>query len=202
MGKAPFDIYIVGLGGQGILTIGDLLVNAAMRKNINVNFYPTKGMSQRGGFVQGQLRLGHEIVGASLPPKGADLVIAMERSEALKGIRYVKEQGEFLLFDSQWPTNAVTMGKENYPKLKLVSDEIKKAKARFIYLEDNSLPRIDGLPARANMFILGALLSQTALKNMFTYDDAIEAINNLWPSGAESNLIALKAGFEAPVLAG
>lgn len=202
MKNKSFDIYIVGLGGQGILTIGDLLVNAAMRKDINVNFYPTKGMSQRGGFVQGQLRLGRENVGASIPPKGADLVIAMERSEALKGIRYVKEHGEFLLFDSRWPTTAVTMGKESYPELNMVTEEINKTKARLIYLKDDSLPLVKGFPVRANMFILGALLSQTTLNKLFNYDDAVAAINDLWPKGAESNLVALKAGFEAPTMVG
>ena len=82
MSKQLYDIYIVGLGGQGILTIGELLAHAALQKGWPVNFYPTKGMSQRGGFTQGQLRIGREQVGAALPPQGADLIISMERSEA------------------------------------------------------------------------------------------------------------------------
>ena len=39
-----FDIYLVGVGGQGILTIGELIAEAAVAKNIPANFYPTKGL--------------------------------------------------------------------------------------------------------------------------------------------------------------
>ncbi|MEG2213127.1 MAG: 2-oxoacid:acceptor oxidoreductase family protein, partial [Clostridiales bacterium] len=123
--EKAYDVYIVGLGGQGILTIGDLLAHAALRKGITVNFYPTKGMSQRGGFVQGQLRFGRENVGASLPPKGADLVVAMERAESLKAVKYAKKGGDFLLFDDTWATTAVLMGKQSYPSLEEVVKEIK-----------------------------------------------------------------------------
>ena len=76
--NSTFDIYFVGVGGQGVLTIGEIIAEAAFRKNIPVNFYPTKGMAQRGGFVKAQLRLGRTTVGPSIPEKGADLVIATE----------------------------------------------------------------------------------------------------------------------------
>ena len=39
------------------MTIGDLVTSAAMARGIPANFYPTKGMAQRGGFVKAQLRL-------------------------------------------------------------------------------------------------------------------------------------------------
>ena len=47
-----YDIYLVGVGGQGVLTIADLITRTAFRKGIPVNYYPTKGMAQRGGFVK------------------------------------------------------------------------------------------------------------------------------------------------------
>ena len=199
MATTTYDVYIVGLGGQGILTIGDLLAHAALKKGLKVNFYPTKGMSQRGGFVQGQLRIGRNNVGASLPPQGADLVVAMERSEALKGVRFAKKGTDFLLFDYIWTTTQVVMGKAHYPEISEVVDEIKASGANLICLSDSSLPEVNGVPVRANMYILGCLLAQTRLKDIFSYDDIVAAANELWPKGAEANLIALKAGFEAVV---
>ena len=91
-----YDIYLVGVGGQGVLTIGEIITTAAFRKGIPVNFYPTKGMAQRGGFVKAQLRLGRETVGPSIPEKGADLVIATEVSETLKAVRFIKPGGDAL----------------------------------------------------------------------------------------------------------
>ena len=65
-----YDIYLVGVGGQGVLTIGEIIMSAAFRKGQSVNFYPTKGMAQRGGFVKAQLRLGRESAGREHPGEG------------------------------------------------------------------------------------------------------------------------------------
>ena len=199
--KNIYDVYIVGLGGQGVLTIGDLLAHAALARGMEVNFYPTKGMSQRGGFVQGQLRIGRENVGASLPPKGADLIVAMERSEALKGIRYIKQGTDFLLYDEVWPTNAMLMGKESYPEMNDVVKRIKGACAKLTILSDESLPEVDGQRVRANMFILGAALKSTGLKELFSFEDASTALKEFFTKGLEANLAALKAGYEAQTAA-
>ena len=58
--RITYDIYFVGVGGQGVLTIGEIITEAAYRKGLPVNFYPTKGMAQRGGFVKAQFRLGRD----------------------------------------------------------------------------------------------------------------------------------------------
>jgi len=196
-----FDMYIVGLGGQGVLTIGDLLAQAGMRKNMEVNFYPTKGMSQRGGFVQGQVRFGRVNAGPSLAPKGADLVVAMERSEALKGVRYAKEGADFLLYDDTWVTTNVILKKDHYPEVDVVAEEIKKSGAKMYHLTKENLPVVDGIPVRANMFILGALLSNTALKELFTLDEIIETLKETFPKGLEGNIKALNAGYASALKA-
>ena len=42
-----YDIYIVGVGGQGVLTIADIITLTAAKNGVDVNYYPTKGMAQR-----------------------------------------------------------------------------------------------------------------------------------------------------------
>ncbi len=197
--ETRFDLYIAGLGGQGVLTIGDLLANAALEKGIPANFYPTKGMSQRGGFVQGQLRFGTEHIGPSLPPSGADLVVAMERSEALKGVRFVKKGGDFLLYDDVWPTAAMLTGKAAYPAMDEVAEAVRRAGARLLRLNKDALPAVGGKPVRANMFILGALVKNTGLDRLFTLDEVLAAAATFFPKGAEVNAAAIRAGYEAGV---
>jgi hypothetical protein len=51
-----YDIYFVGVGGQGVLTIGEIITEAAFRKGI-LRTSTHQGMAQRGGFVKAQLRL-------------------------------------------------------------------------------------------------------------------------------------------------
>ena len=189
-----FDVYIIGLGGQGVLTIGELLAKAGLKKGLPVNFYPTKGMSQRGGFVQGQLRFGRENVGPTLPSMGADLVVSMERSESLKGVKYVKQGGEFLLYDDTWFTTAVITKKAVYPTLVDVQKEIKEAGAKLYCLLSDNIPKVDGVPVHANMYILGALLSNTALGSLFTLEEIVAITEEEFHKGAKSNTVALEAG--------
>ena len=197
MSDNTYNVYIVGLGGQGVLTIGELLTQAALAKDLAVNFYPTKGMSQRGGFVQGQLRIGTAGMGASLPPRGADLVVAMERSEALKGVRYARSGGDFLLYDDVWGTTAVLTGKTSYPSLEQVQAKIEQSGARLHLLKSSDLPLYQGRPVFANMFILGALIKRTNMRDYFSLADINAAMMAFWPKGAQANLAALTSGYEA-----
>ena len=52
------DLVLVGVGGQGVLTIGDLLLRAAFAADVPASFCPTKGMAQRRGLVK--VDVGHE----------------------------------------------------------------------------------------------------------------------------------------------
>jgi len=126
----PYDIFLVGVGGQGVLTIGDLIAEAALRQGVPVSFYPTKGMAQRGGFVKAQLRLGRQAAGPAIPERGADLLVSMEVSETLKGVRFVKPGGEVVLFGQVWPPAAVMLGKAPYPALEQVLEQVEKETGR------------------------------------------------------------------------
>lgn len=43
------EIFIIGIGGQGALTLGELLCHAGNRKNYTVSLYPFYGSQMRGG---------------------------------------------------------------------------------------------------------------------------------------------------------
>ena len=192
-----YDIYLVGVGGQGVLTIGDVVAEAALDKGMPVNFYPTKGMAQRGGFVKAQLRLGRQTVGPQIPEKGADLVIAMEVSEALKAVRFARPGTDFLLFGHVWPPTAVMLGKAPYPALEQVRDQVREAGAKLHYLDPEKLPLFDGAPVPANVYVLGAALGQTGLGKMLDAAAVARIVENRWKRGRERNRLAFQAGLEA-----
>ncbi len=196
-----FDMYIVGVGGQGVLTIGDLIAEAAVREDVPVNVFPTKGMAQRGGHVKEQIRIGCADMGPSLPPASADLVVAMELSEALKAVRYVKPGGEFVLYGHVWAPTAVMLGKADYPKLEQVKEAIKAAGAKLVYLDPAGLPVYNGLSVRDNIFVLGAVMN-TKIGEIFSKEDISASISSKWPKGAEANIIAYEAGLKAVENAG
>ena len=43
------EIFIIGIGGQGALTTGEVLCYAGVRKGYEVSFYPFYGSQMRGG---------------------------------------------------------------------------------------------------------------------------------------------------------
>lgn len=185
------DIFLIGVGGQGLLTIGELIAETAAALNLPVNFYPYKGMAQRGGLVKAQLRLGRTIGGPNIPPRGADLVIAMEVSEALRAVRILRPGGEFLLFGERWLPMAVMLGKVTYPTLETVLEPARAAGGHPVYLSPDALPA--HLPA--NLFVLGAAVGRTRLGNVLPADAVEEAIRHRWPRSPEQNLAAFRAGL-------
>lgn len=194
---STYDVLLVGVGGQGVLTIGDILAEAALRHGMPVNFYPTKGMAQRGGFVKAQIRLGRDTVGPQIPEKGADLVIAMEQSEALRAVRYIKPKKDFVLYGHVWLPTAVMLGKVPYPDLELLEEHVHQAGAVFYHLDPEKRAIYEGAPVPANIYVLGAVLGQTGLGQMFDTDAVASLVRNRWKRGAERNVRAFRAGLEA-----
>jgi indolepyruvate ferredoxin oxidoreductase beta subunit len=191
-----YDIYMVGVGGQGILTIGEIITTAAFQKGIPVNFYPTKGMAQRGGFVKAQLRLGRATAGPSIPEKGADLVIATEVSELLKAMRFIKPGGDVMLLGFVWAPTAVMLGKAPYPSLEQVKEQVCAAGGDLHHIAPASLPLYENAPAPDNIYLLGATVARTRLSEILPAPEIAEVIRNRWKKGAERNLFAFEAGLQ------
>jgi len=199
--RLTFDIYLVGVGGQGILTIGEIIATAGFRKGIPVNFYPIKGMAQRGGFVRAQLRMGRETVGPSIPEKGADLIVATEVSETLKAVRYIKPGRDgvgynVILFGSVWAPTAVMLGKAPYPSLEQVTEHVQAAGGTLLYIAPEGLPTYKGAPVPDNIYVLGVALSQTRLSKILDAADVADVVKSRWKRGAERNLFAFEAGLK------
>lgn len=191
-----YDIFLVGVGGQGILTIGEILAGVAQMRAIPVNFFPSKGMAQRGGFVKAQLRLGRAMVGPNIGERGADLVLAMEVSEALKAVRYAKEGGDFVLFGDVWAPTAVMLGKAAYPTLDQVREQVLAGGARLCYIDPQSVPSYQQERSPDNIFMLGAALKCTRLGQLFSPEDVRQVIQTRWKRMVEANLFAFQAGLD------
>jgi indolepyruvate ferredoxin oxidoreductase beta subunit len=193
--RFTFDIYFVGVGGQGILTIGEIITTAAFQQGLPVNFYPTKGMAQRGGFVKAQLRIGRPAAGPSIPEKGADLIIATEVSETLEAVRYIKPGGDVVLFGFVWSPAAVMLGKAPYPELAQVKDQVRAAGGTLHYIAPEALPLFENAPVPDNIYVLGVTLAQTRLREILNADEVATIVRNRWKRGAERNLFAFEAGL-------
>jgi indolepyruvate ferredoxin oxidoreductase beta subunit len=195
------DVYLVGVGGQGVLTIGELITETAMEAGLPVNFYPTKGMAQRGGSVKVQVRVGRHVVGPEMPERSADLVIAMERSEALKAVRYIKRGGDFVLYGHVWEPTQAMLGKALYPTLEEVRKKVLDTACRLYYLNPQDVPAYQDQRLPANIYVLGAAVGHTALGELLDQKEVAGIVASRWEKYAELNGAAFRAGVEASVLA-
>jgi len=192
-----YDLILVGVGGQGVISLSEIVTEVACQQGIPVNFYPIKGMAQRGGFVKAQIRLGRKVTGPNIPQKGAELVIAMERSEALKAVRFIKPGGDFLLFGYVWAPAAVMLGEASYPTLEQVLVQVQEAGGRMHYLDPASLPLYEGTSVPTNIFVLGVAVGHTGLGEVLDPSGVARIVQTRWARGMERNLFAFQAGLEA-----
>ncbi|MDD3632160.1 MAG: 2-oxoacid:acceptor oxidoreductase family protein, partial [Atribacterota bacterium] len=71
------NIYLVGVGGQGVVRLGQIIAAYAIDEGQKVKLFKKIGMAQRGGPTLCEIRIG-EVSGSRIPPLSADLVVAME----------------------------------------------------------------------------------------------------------------------------
>lgn len=105
-----FNIYMSGVGGQGIGLLSEILARAADHAGMILRACDTHGLAQRGGMVSSHLRLGKAF--SPLVPDGqADLVIALERTEALRAAHdMLKPGGVLIWYDAAWQALDVRLG--------------------------------------------------------------------------------------------
>ena len=93
-------ILVVGIGGQGVMTAAEALARAALAAGLQATKTEVAGMSQRGGVVCSQVRIGTHVEASEIRPGDANLLIAFEAAEGLRWCHYLAHAGEALL--DQW----------------------------------------------------------------------------------------------------
>ena len=143
------DIILAGVGGQGILTIANVLGIAALDQGLYLKQAEVHGMSQRGGDVQSNLRLSDESLHSDLISLGkADLIISMEPMEALRYLPYLEKEG--------WVVTSANLFKNipNYPDEEELMRTLNTL-PRVVQLEIEDIAKENNMPKCANVILLG-----------------------------------------------
>ncbi len=91
------NIIIVGTGGQGLITLLKIVSEAAFSQGYDVKTSELHGLSQRGGSVGVHIRMGKKIHSPLVAKGKANIVIALETQEALKGVYFSNKETVFLI---------------------------------------------------------------------------------------------------------
>jgi indolepyruvate ferredoxin oxidoreductase beta subunit len=92
-----FNMVIVGTGGQGLITLLQILAEAALIEGYDVKTSELHGLSQRGGSVEVHIRFGKKVYSSMVAQAKADLVLGLETQEALKGVYFAGPGTNFLI---------------------------------------------------------------------------------------------------------
>lgn len=186
-----YDIILAGVGGQGVLSVSALIASSAMKEGLFVKQSEVHGMSQRGGAVLANLRLGSEAIASDLIPFGAaSMILSMEPLESLRYLRYLSPAGAVVT-----STNPV-VNIPDYPELEGLLGTIRRLPASRL-VDGEKLARAAGSARATNMVMVGAASHHLPVR-VATMEQFIESI--FASKGAkvvETNLKAFHAGREA-----
>ena len=164
------DIILCGVGGQGILSIATVIGQAATQAGIYLKQAEVHGMSQRGGDVQSNLRLGDERIWSDLIPlSGADLVISMEPMEALRYLPYLAQDGVVI------SASAPFVNIPDYPDKDALFSELSSL-PHSVVVDIDALAREAGSARSANMVLLGAASSHIGILSPEQIREAIATV--------------------------
>lgn len=110
------SLILVGVGGQGAILISKILTAGFMRAGFDVKQSEVHGMAQRGGTVSTQVRWGKKVYGPVIGKGEADILIALERMEAVRYADFLKPDGVAIINDYAMPSTTVAAGLESYPE--------------------------------------------------------------------------------------
>jgi indolepyruvate ferredoxin oxidoreductase beta subunit len=160
-----FNIMFAGVGGQGLMLLSAILGKAALDSGLEVKTGEQHGLSQRQGSIYVHFRIGKPI--SPLIPYGrADMVIAMEASEVLRYIEYLKEGGVVIMSNrrmaSVTETEIVALDKEKksrYLTVHQIVEQIREVTDKVILLDSLELAIQAGNARTENSVLIGATVA-------------------------------------------
>jgi len=184
------NIVVVGVGGQGLITLSNILARAALKRGYNAIVAETHGLSQRGGTVIVHVRLG-DAEAPLVAPATARLMLAMELIEAVRYSSYLSPGGVVVANDYIVPPPLP--GVKTPPRQALIS-ALEARAGRLVLVEATRKALELGDARTANMILLGRALKEKLLEPYVTAESVEEVVRELWPKAYELNIKALHAG--------
>jgi 2-oxoglutarate ferredoxin oxidoreductase subunit gamma len=166
-----------GFGGQGVLSMGLNLAQAAMLEGKNVTYLPAYGVEVRGGTANCTVAVSDEEI-ASPVASSPDFIVAMNQPSLIRFQNQI-QSGGVLFFNSS-----------------LVETEIARGDIDIIGVPASRVAEEMGSARSANMVMLGAF---TRKSNLVTLDALFDGLKSALKNKSKLiaiNKKALTAGYE------
>ncbi|MHA2430119.1 MAG: 2-oxoacid:acceptor oxidoreductase family protein [Promethearchaeota archaeon] len=186
-----YTLVMTGIGGQGLISLLQILGDALMKKEYKVTTAETHGLSQRGGKVVCFLRFGSMLT-APIPMIGtADIIIVTEKSCIFDVLKYAKPDKSTKLIISTYEEKIIN---QEYPSEKYLFNVLHE-NSDNIYLvpaTDIAEKLVNDLKT-ANMVILGYVVRFLPLNEKELENSLIQKFSEKL---LDINLSAFKEGLK------
>lgn len=177
-------VICAGFGGQGVMSMGQLLTYAGMLEEKEVSWLPSYGPEMRGGTANCSVIVSDTPVGSPVITNDATTAIIMNLPSLLKFEKDVVEGGKIIVNSS------------------LISQKVERIDVEAYYVPANEIALELGNPKVANMVMLGAYLE---INKTVEIDSILEAFKKVFGPSKEKfvplNKEALNRGAQAIKLA-
>ena len=166
-----------GFGGQGVLSMGLNLAQAALLEGKNVTYLPSYGAEVRGGTANCTVAVSDEEI-ASPVASSPEFIIAMNQPSMVRFQNQIQSGGVLFVNSS------------------LIETEISRGDVDIIKVPANSIAEQLGSPRSANMVMLGAF---TKKSNIVSISSVIEGLKSALKKKQKLiavNTEALMAGYD------
>ncbi|RQD69205.1 MAG: 2-oxoacid:ferredoxin oxidoreductase subunit gamma [Tindallia sp. MSAO_Bac2] len=177
---ATEKIIMAGFGGQGVMSMGQLMTYAGMVHEKQVSWLPAYGPEMRGGTANCSVIVSDNLVGSPIITEDATCAIVMNLPSMTKFEKSLVPGGKLIINSS------------------LVQENPERKDIEVYKIPANAIATEIGNPKVANMVMLGAYLE---LSGVVPFEAIYETLKKVYGAGKEHfipmNEQALKKGAEA-----
>lgn len=171
------DIKLSGLGGQGVLTAGKILINVAAEEGKNISWTSTYGAAMRGGSASCDIVIADEEIGSPYPSK-YDVLFAMSDEAYESNINKMRDGGIVVI-------NSSMVGDKNFPE-----------NVKVFAVDATNEANAAGNSRGANLVMLGAMMQATKLIDTKKFGDGLNAYFDKKGHNSPSNIGCYNKGVE------
>jgi indolepyruvate ferredoxin oxidoreductase, beta subunit len=189
--KEITKIQIAGVGGQGVVYLTKLLVEAALIADVSVATSEVHGLSQRGGSVNAGVTFGENSYGF-IEKAGADFLLGLEALEAQRCASFLNSESKVVIDNNRILPYSVNAEAARYPDTENFVAYLQKHIDEVVFIEN--MPT-EVSPISRNVFVAGCASQMDDFP--VKYDSIEQAIMNTSKGEyAEQSLLALALGKE------
>ena len=188
--EKTYGVLFAGVGGQGALLTAEITAMAAVNAKYEVKQTEVHGVSQRGGSVETHVRFGKTVWSPVITPGRADLVVGLEKLEALRFAHFAHPtQGTILVNDHEILPGSVTDAEATYPHEALTF--LREKGYQVISFPASQMANDLGDGRMANVVMLGAMSNLLPIEKKVWMDTLRKRIPERY---RQPNLKAFEAG--------